>query len=91
MDAKRLTEEFEPTVAVGLAETREDGIVDREDDFGLGIFDVFSGVGNLGPRGRNRNTENLGVLNRWTIKRITGVNENVVYDYAEIVARDLVF
>lgn len=90
LDAEGVAEEFEPAVVVSLAEITEDGVVDGNDDFGFDVFDVFGGVGNFGPRGRNRNTDGSRVLNRRAIKRIAGVGKEVIYNYTEVVARDLV-
>ena len=89
MDAEGVAEEFEPAVVVGFAEVGEDGIVDGDDDFGFGVFNIFSGVGDFGPGGRDGNAENFGVFDGGLVEGIAWVDKDIVDDYAEIVARDL--
>lgn len=89
MDAEGVAEEFEPAVVVGFAEVREDGIVDGDDDFGFGVFDIFGGIGDFGPGGRDGDAEDFGVLDGGFVEGIAGVNESIVDDYAEVVTRDL--
>ena len=62
-----------------------------DDDLRTNIFDVFGGVGNFGPRGRNWNTKNFGVLDGGLIERIARIDESVINNYTEIVTRNLPF
>lgn len=65
--------------------------MNRDNHFGVDVFDVFGSIGDFGPRGGNWYTEDLGMFNRRIVKGIAGVGEDVVYDYTEVIARDLAF
>ncbi len=65
--------------------------MDGDDRLGVDIFNVFGGIGNFGPGGRDWYTEDFGMFERGSVERVTGVGKGIIYDHAKIVARDLAF